>query len=140
MVTSNEFRLFRCLQELAGSNYYVAPQVGGLGLMRPKWGLSASNQQRHVRAASPKRIDFAWCSRGLDILGVIELDDPTHDVPDRKKKDNALDAMLRSAGLPIVRIQQASFYDQATIAELIATKFGCQLSVAPTRARYAPKA
>lgn len=52
---------------------------------------------------SRKSLDFVVCRRDASVVSAIELDDNSHDNPDRARKDADKDAALRGAGLRITR-------------------------------------
>lgn len=47
-------------------------------------------------------MDFIVCDERVNILLILELDDSTHDAPDRKKQDAFVDAVLEGAGYRIL--------------------------------------
>lgn len=49
----------------------------------------------------------------------IELDDSSHYRPNKIARDDFLNEAFKSAGLPLLRIKNASHYDQATITKTI---------------------
>ena len=57
---------------------------------------------------SQKHVDFLICriEDGMPMMG-IELDDPSHEAADRKKRDMEVNGMFASIGLPLVRIPVA---------------------------------
>lgn len=53
---------------------------------------------------SRKSVDFLVCLKDFTIVAAVELDDSTHERPERKKADADKDAALTAAGIHIVRI------------------------------------
>lgn len=51
-----------------------------------------------------KHVDFVLCNKKLVAKCVIELDDSSHDIPDRKKRDEFVDAVLTSVGYKILHV------------------------------------
>lgn len=77
-------------------------------------------QKNHDRRAWFNRInrmsaDFVVCDRGFNVLAVIELDDATHERPDRVKADEKKDQVLAAAGIRLIRWQAKSLPDEALI-------------------------
>jgi hypothetical protein len=67
-----------------------------------------------------KHIDFVLCSVGeVQPMLAIELDDATHARPDRQSRDSFVDACLRSAGLPILRVPCQATYDPRKLTTAI---------------------
>ncbi len=50
-------------------------------------------------------VDFVICDKSLTVLACIELDDKTHEEPERQRADNNKDEALKAAGIPILRIK-----------------------------------
>lgn len=65
-----------------------------------------------VNRIGQKHVDFVLVeSSTWRILAVVELDDATHDRPDRRKRDTFVDEALGSANVPIVHIRVSPTYD-----------------------------
>jgi hypothetical protein len=55
---------------------------------------------------SQRYADFVLCTAGTyDIIGIIELDDRTHEREHRRLRDQRLDAVYAVIGLPVVHVQ-----------------------------------
>jgi very-short-patch-repair endonuclease len=59
--------------------------------------------------------DFVVCVKDGTILGVIGVDDASHERGDRKRADEMKDRALNAAGLRIVRVQAKALPDEAAI-------------------------
>ncbi len=69
---------------------------------------------------SSKHIDFVLCSRSsLSPVLAIELDDASHQRPDRQTRDHVVDAVLRAAGLPLLRVPTKRGYALAEIRQMV---------------------
>lgn len=56
-----------------------------------------------------KHVDFLVCDKKTFApLLVIEVDDPSHERADRKKRDNLVDFVFKKADLPIIHINNES--------------------------------
>jgi hypothetical protein len=65
-------------------------------------------------------LDFVLCEfTSTAILAAIELDDKSHGLPSRKRRDQFLDRAFSAAGIPLLRIRAAARYDSKAIAEAI---------------------
>jgi hypothetical protein len=51
-----------------------------------------------------------------EILLAVELDDRSHQLAHRRRRDTFLNDALSAAGIPLVRFQAASRYDAAVLA------------------------
>jgi hypothetical protein len=66
--------------------------------------------QSHFNRIIRKHVDFVLCDRDLAPVVAIELDDASHDEEERKDRDEFVDQVLASAGLPIVHIRAKRAY------------------------------
>jgi hypothetical protein len=65
-----------------------------------------AGRQSHVNRVQSKHVDFVLCEEAnLRPLLVIELDDTSHDAPDRAARDAFVDAALEAAGLPVLHVR-----------------------------------
>ena len=82
---------------------------------------------------SQKHLDFVLVDVATtDIRLAIELDDRTHQRPDRRDRDTFVDRALATAGVPILRVPAAARYDAAALRG--------ELQAALTRTRAAARA
>src|ERR1700730_10932504 len=73
----------------------------------------------HIKS---KHIDFVICDRALSPIIAVELDDSSHQRPDRIARDRDLNRILEIASLPLLRVPVRPAYDAADIAkQLLAT-------------------
>lgn len=65
-------------------------------------------------------VDFVICDyRTMNVLAAIELDDRSHARASRKRRDQFLDEALSAAGVPLLRVRAASWYDRDAVQSLI---------------------
>jgi len=75
---------------------------------------------RHWFGLSQKHLDFVVCSRTtLSPVLAIELDDRSHERPDRRARDEFVDAALRAANLPLERVPVRGGYAMSDIRAMI---------------------
>jgi len=73
----------------------------------------------HIKS---KHIDFVICDRALSPIIAVELDDSSHQRPDRIARDRDVNRILEIASLPLLRVSVRSAYDAAEITQqLLAT-------------------
>lgn len=58
-----------------------------------------------LNRAAPKSVNFAIVGHAGGVVLVIELDDRSHDRPDRMRRDQEVRAVLAHCGLPLVRVR-----------------------------------
>jgi len=75
----------------------------------------------HGRRLSQKHIDFVlYDSLSTRIVAAIELDDRSHQWPERRRRDEFVDAAFAAAGIPLIRIRAAYRYEVEAIVDVIA--------------------
>jgi very-short-patch-repair endonuclease len=88
-----------------------------LGVKKGHNHLSWSNRINRMSA------DFVVCNKDSSIVAVIELDDSTHEKPDRQAADAKKDKAFEAAEIKIIRWQAKSMPDISTIkSTLLVTK------------------
>ena len=78
--------------------------------------------------------DYVICTKDASVVAVIELDDATHDRPDRQSSDSKKEKAIGSAGLRLVRWNVKSIPDVSRIRVEITPAVGADtfLTHAPT--------
>ena len=80
----------------------------------------------HGRRLSQKHIDFVlYDSLSTRIVAAIELDDRSHQWPERRRRDEFVDAAFAAAGIPLIRIRAAYRYEVEAIVAVIAEARQC---------------
>lgn len=100
LLTQNEWIQFQKL-----INYAAEKNLGVLIKMR----LADLVDHGHGRGAElrfnkikAKHVDFVLVDARLQVRAILELDDPSHDRPDRQKRDHLVDSILSSCGYTII--------------------------------------
>lgn len=95
VITNFESKLFFQLKAaLPEPDYYVLAQVAFTALI--------TSQDIHIRNKFNRKVtDFVILNKTLEILAIIELDDPTH--IGQEQRDAERDAMLNDAGYRVLR-------------------------------------
>ncbi len=107
-LTEAEHSFYLVSKKVLGEHYMVCPQVS----------LSAVflvTTKRHYWSAfhriSQKRVDFIVCdATTMRILFGIELDDASHQRPDRIDRDVFVNTVFEMANLPLVRVKAKNAY------------------------------
>jgi hypothetical protein len=80
---------------------------------------------------------FVVCKAGdLSIAGVIELDDRSHDRPDRQRRDRFVDEAMGSAGIPILHLAARRSYEVAEVKRLLLDVLGIGTETGEDREAY----
>ena len=101
LLTRNEWHEYKKLQQYADiANLQICPKVRLLDIIEPRKG--ESNYMALLGKVQSKHVDFLICDKDLHVLGVIELDDNSHDQQNRKDRDAFVDQILQSVGYKVV--------------------------------------
>lgn len=114
-MTAVERKLYYTIREaLKHENVIILAQVNMTGFIqcdRKNW--------KAFNRICRKSIDFLICDREAAPLVAIELQDKTHDKPDRKKSDQTKAEVLETAHMPLVLFWTTSFPDVATVRKTL---------------------
>jgi hypothetical protein len=95
----------------------------------------------HGRKLCQKHVDFVLYERTTAaVIAAVELDDSTHDTPERKRRDTFVNEVFESTGVILIRIKAASRYPTDILIEAlkpIASNAGFPPS--PRLSSYAPR-
>lgn len=125
VMSGPEREFFSILIELVGSNYWIFPQIHLPSLVEHKIkGQSWFGAFRHI---SEKSVDFVLCDKKfLRLVVAIELDDPSHERPDRIKRDEEVERILEAAKLPLLRIKSREITNREELLKRIHEKLSLQ--------------
>jgi len=117
LCTAAELRFYKVLQKVVLKNQIICPKVRLADIIN----CSDINWKKSYGAPiAQKHIDFVLIdSESSKILLCIELDDATHDLPNRKKRDIFINKTLQSASIALLRIKVAKGYDMAFLKKEI---------------------
>ena len=111
LLTPTEAEFYRTLREAVGPMADIQCKVRLADLL-----IALEGNRGAFNKVSQKHVDFVLCERGtLRPLVAVELDDPSHQRPDRQARDQFVDSAYRSAGLAIVHIQTQEQYNAAEL-------------------------
>ena len=93
-------------------------------LFYPKTGEYGQNQAYRNKIAR-KHVDFLLCDReSLRPLLAIELDDSSHNRPDRQARDEFVDGVFAAAGLPLLHVPVSQSYPTKKLRAFLRRKAG----------------
>ena len=107
-LTKHELGFYRrlCNAVHSNRNVVVFSKVRLADIIEPKF--SGSNWQAQFNKIQAKHVDFLLCdATDVQPILVIELDDRSHDRPDRRERDAFVDRALSQAGIPILHVRNS---------------------------------
>lgn len=115
LLTRAEHQFYKGLVEAVGGQYFIFAQVHLTDIV------SCEASRKNLRAARAhidrKSVDFLLCDKEyLSPCLAIELDDSTHQRPDRVIRDAEVERVLRMAELPLLRV---NYSENISSAELL---------------------
>ncbi len=118
LVTKTELRFYKSLAKAVQDDFEIFAMVRIADLLRVQ--KDQKHRRKWLNKILAKHIDFVLCDPGsLEPLVCIELDDPTHQRPDRAERDIFVNHAFESAGIPLLRIATEATYRSREIRELI---------------------
>jgi len=124
LLSPAERSFFGVLQQALSSDYQIFAKVRLADIVRPVRNPSRSSWQSAFNRITGKHVDFVLCdSLRLGVVGVIELDDRTHERFERGVRDGLVDSALADAGIPVFRISARQSYSPAQIREQVENLF-----------------
>jgi hypothetical protein len=108
---AERFFLSILLQALDSRAVMVFGKVRLADVIMPNPKLAPGERQAAFNRICAKHVDFVLCHRtNLSIIGIIELDDLSHQRPDRQARDKFVDSALAAAKIPILHVKVRRSY------------------------------
>lgn len=101
LLTKNEWFEWKKLKQYCDEKgYLICPKVRLLDLIEPRAGSGYMSKLGKIQS---KHVDFVICNSKMYVLGVIELDDNSHNRGDRIERDAFVDEVLKGVGYKVHR-------------------------------------
>ena len=118
LVTKSELRFHKSLHKAVLDDFEIFAMVRIADLIRVEKG--SANGRKWLNKILSKHIDFVLCDpRSLEPVVCIELDDDSHNRPDRIERDKFVNDAFDAADLPLLRIPVESSYNAREVRDLI---------------------
>jgi predicted RNA-binding Zn-ribbon protein involved in translation (DUF1610 family) len=133
-LSNAEISFCQVLRSAVGDRAIICPKVNLGDLFFVATGDHRKNRALANRV-DRKHVDFLLCEPKTmrPILG-IELDDKSHERPDRQSRDQLVDSAFKAAGLPLARFPVKSGYAPSEIESQVMPHFGRQAVSSANRA------
>lgn len=133
LFTPAERSFLGVLDQTLDSRYRVFGKVRLSDLVKPGKGLSKGGRNSASNKVNQKHVDFVVCSASdLSVVGVVELDDKSHEREDRAARDTFVDDALRGANIPIARLPAKKGYQIQEVEAKLAEAFKVTMNVTAT--------
>jgi hypothetical protein len=116
-LTPAEIAYFKVLRVIFGSKYLIFARVSVLDLCDV---LDRPLTQEALDKIDRQQVDFVLCHpRTFKPMVAIELEDASHDLPDRHARDEFLDEVFRGIGMKLVRQRFRHSYSVAEVTQTV---------------------
>jgi hypothetical protein len=112
LMTEMEKKFFAAIKKSAGENYTVQPQVKLATIIEKQGDFKYQNELY-------RNIDFGIFDENYNIVLLIEINDETHNEPNRKKRDAKVRDISKIAGIPLITFYTKYGVNQKYIDEKI---------------------
>lgn len=103
LLTRREYAFFKALQPIAQKYHLmICPKVRLADLVAVPQGTTERKWFNYIKA---KHVDFTLCDMDLNVKLVIELDDSTHDRPDRQTRDDFVDRVFQKINVKLLHVR-----------------------------------
>lgn len=114
LLTPNEYHAYKQLKTILNKyEMIICPKVRLLDIIEP---INGDHYKGALGKIQSKHVDFVVCDKNLYVKGILELDDNSHNLPERQERDKFVDEVLRNVGYKVVRVRAVT---EETIKELL---------------------
>lgn len=118
LVTKSELKFYKSLSKAVQDDFQIFAMVRIADLLRVE--KNNKHRRKWLNKILAKHIDFVLCDPGsLKPLVCIELDDISHQRPERIERDKFVNRAFKSAQLPLLRIPTQAEYRSREIRQLV---------------------
>lgn len=117
-MTRAEHECYDALVSAVGNEYLVFAQVHLPTLVDNK--VVGQNWRGAFRHISEKSVDFVLCDKSyISPKLAIELDDKSHERPERQDRDREVERILQDAGVPLLRLENHGRFNSNELSQKI---------------------
>ena len=120
-LTRAEREFYDVLVEAVGAEYRIFAQVHLPTLIDHT--IRGQDWRAALAHINRKSVDFVLCDKAyLSPKLAIELDDKSHERPDRQERDREVERILHEAGVPLLRLENHGRINPSELAQQIKEK------------------
>jgi len=117
-LTRAEHECYDALVSAVGSEYFIFPQVHLPTLV--DHSVKGQNWRAAFAHINRKSVDFVLCDKAYIYSKLaIELDDKSHERPERQERDREVERILEEAGVPLLRLENHGSFNPGELAQKI---------------------
>lgn len=117
LLTPSEKKFYFVIAEILQDHFFIFSKVRIADIVHiPEWYKPYYWAVYWWNRIKSKHIDFLLCDKlSFEPLLAIEIDDPSHLLPDRKKRDGLVNFVFRKANLPILHLTNKSLENREAL-------------------------
>lgn len=124
-LTRAEVAFYAVLAHAVYPQLIVFPKIRVTDLIEITADRRTAEGSKAWNQVAQKHVDFVLCEPAtLNTVAVLELDDRSHDRPDRQRRDALVDQAFTDADIRILHIQCQSSYSQPDTRRMIFAELG----------------
>lgn len=117
-LTRAEHECYDALVAAVGDQYHVFAQVHLPTILDNK--VKGQDWRAALAHINRKSVDFVLCDKAyISPKLAIELDDRSHERPDRQERDREVERILSDAGVPLLRLENKGRFDRDELTRMI---------------------
>lgn len=126
LFTAAETKFFYALDAVVHpQEYKIFGKVRLADIIRVKRGMEKADYHKAFNRIKSKHIDYVLCNAStLSIELLIELDDASHQKPERQRRDSFLDAAAKAAGVRLLHVPWQKHYAPEILSKSIQEALG----------------
>lgn len=109
VMTNSEATFFRIAEEKLPGGYYIFPKMRIADVIQTKNGRGYYKQRNKIL---PKHVDFLICNKGMMPICAIELDGQSHNTPKQRERDEMVEYIFESVGIPLERVRVGESFEK----------------------------
>ncbi len=118
LLTPAERVFYVALRQAVGAEHVIFAKVRLADILHLEQGVAGKRRWNAFTRISSKHADFVVCDpRDFRVLGVVELDDRSHQQRDRRERDDFFNAAFAAADIPVWRVRAQRGYPLEPLRE-----------------------
>lgn len=102
LMNQSESSFFYLAQKSLPEGYFIFPKMRIADVIETLDGKGYYKQRNKIL---PKHIDFVVCDQVLRPVCAVEIDGPSHDKPKQQERDELVDYIFETVGIPLKRVR-----------------------------------
>ncbi len=109
LMNNSESSFFHVAKKSLPEGYFIFPKMRIADIIETKNGKGYYKQRNKIL---PKHVDFVVCDKELRTMCAIEIDGKSHNNPKKIERDELVEYIFESVGIPLVRVQVGGSFEK----------------------------